>query len=358
MRNVSTFLSAILAALIIGCGGSQSFEPPPTTPTEPAVPVEPADYLGRVGFRLNQAGVDPGGLTCNSYRRWVPTIRQDAESFATDIEAFIGPYMSRRMRGNEREMLRSQVTDVAENWFLRTLLIHGNLNNMGAVILQGHEWTDDGGQSHPLVVFHTATTPDAAAPGSCLRSLLINGRVHHVINLYDGNLPLRDVLDVERNVTVEAGMSYVDASSTELGYRGWRNTAANAQASSEELQQAAETVARLIREQILQPGGQAPQGNVYFHCAGGMHRSPLIMGILRRCINNESGPEVEEAMHYHSAYISPSNPGGWEQPVADFVTNFDCALLEGQAAATDEAPVEGGSSDEDEDEGELDPGEG
>ena len=33
-------------------------------------------------------------------------------------------------------------------------------------------------------------------------------------------------------------------------------------------------MARLIREQILMPGGAPPKGNIHLHCGGGMHRLP------------------------------------------------------------------------------------
>ena len=338
MKRTLFLLSIGLAVTLSGCGGRQRYDTAPPAETEPVEPQTPTDYLGRVGHDLQGAGIDPGGLACNSHRRWGDTLHDDAESFARDAEAFFEPYVSRRMR-RHRDMIHDQITEVAMNWFIRTLLINGNLNNLGAVVLNGVQWTDEAGATHPLVVFHTGTTPAAEEPNSCVRSLIRDGRVRHVINLYDGNVPLRDLLDSERAVSEEMGASYVDAAGVDLNYSGWRNIAGNSDATDEERQEAADTVARLIREQILQPDGAAPQGNVYFHCAGGMHRSPLVMGILRRCVAGESMETVEEAMRFHAAYTDEERQGGWEPPIAAFVAEFDCALLQ-LAGEAEEAPAE------------------
>lgn len=320
-KALAVFLFIILAS----CGSHQGDETTPEPVVEPPPP--PADYASRLELELQEAGVPLESLSCNRRVVWGETLHDDAEAFWLDLEANIAPLMRRRIRDADQEMIQEQVTSLAMNWFIRTLLIHGDNNNLGAVVLNDIQWTDAEGRSHPLIVFHSATLPFAEREGSCLRSLIEDGNVRHVVNLYDGAVPLRDQLDAEARVSQELEATHVDSANPELGYRGWREVAGDEEATDEDRLEAHRTVARLIREQILRPGGQPPQGNVYFHCAGGMHRSPMVSGILRRCIANQPLAQVRESMQAHSAYVDEENDGGWEEPTYEFVRSFDCSLL-------------------------------
>lgn len=316
--------------IFLGCGGRQEVDTTPQPEPEPPPPA-PTDYYGQLELTLEESAIDVDALTCNTNVTWGYTLRDDAQSFYRDLEATISPHL-RRFRESDREMLDDQITSMTMNWFIRVLLIHGNFNNLGAVVLPSVTWADDAGQSHPLVVFHSATTPFPDAEGSCVRSLLDAGHVRHVINLYDGNAPLRDMIEAESRVVQEAGASYTDSSQREE-YRSWRETASNEEASEEELRAASEAVARLIREQILAPDGSPPRGNVYFHCAGGMHRSPIVANVLRRCITGASPEQIDEAMQVHAAYEDDTRDGGYEPQIREFVRNFDCTLLEQSSGA-------------------------
>ena len=66
----------------------------------------------------------------------------------------------------------------------------------------------------------------------------------------------------------------------------------------------------------------------YFHCAGGMHRSMTVDGVIRRCLGHEPIESIEEAMQYHGAYRDEETPNGYEEPILRFVEAFDCSLLE------------------------------
>lgn len=329
-------LVALLFGVIVGCGGRQDQETTAQTQPEPEPP-PPTDYRGRTAHSLQADGIDLEQMTCNLDTVWAHGLRTDAESFFNDLEASITPYL-RRLRAADREMLSEQITMMTMNWFIRVLIIHGNYNNLGAVVLPEITWTDEAGQAHPLIIFHSGTTPFAEEQDSCFRSLLSQGRVRHVINLYDGNAPIRDQIDSETRVAQEVGASYLDVSQHE-SYRGWRDTASDEEATDEARTQAAQRVATLIREQIITPDGSPPQGNIYFHCAGGMHRSPLIASVLRRCVANESMEQVEEAMRIHGA-AEEGDDAGFEPPILEFVRDFDCALLEG-GGATAGAEAEG-----------------
>jgi hypothetical protein len=350
MKNLIALGTLGLALAVVGCSGRNQQDTTPQADQGPTEPQEPGDYLGRMTFRLERAGIDRASIACNSDRRFAPTLRDDAGTFASDAEALFTPYVSRRIL-REREMIHDQVTGVAMNWFIRTLLIHGNLNNLGAVVLSRIEWSDEDGASHPLVVFHSGTTPDARAEGSCVRSLILTGHVGHVINLYDGDVPLRDLIEAEQAIAEELGAEYIDTSRVDLGYGGWRDIASDGEADAEQVRGATEAVTRLINEQIIRPGGSPPRGNVYFHCAGGMHRSPLVMGILRRCINEEPAEQVEEAMRYHAGYVDSDHPGGWEPPLAEFVRSYDCSLLQPDGPPPEQAAPAGDAAPGDQDGG-------
>ncbi len=336
---------SILVVIIAGCGSHQEQVTTPVAVEAPAA--VPDDYRGRTAHLLREDGIDLDDIHCNQRVIWAGHLQEDSQAFYRDLEAYLSPLMRRRIRRADREMAQEQIEALAMNWFIRALIIHGEQNNLGAVVIPQVQWTDDDGNQHPLTIFHSATTPYAAEDDSCFRSLLRNGRVRRVIKLYDGDVPLRDLLDAEAHVAEEMGAEYVDTSQGELTYRGWREIAANAEASDEERATAVERLTALIRDHILAPGGQAPTGNVYFHCAGGMHRSPLVAGILRRCVAQESADVVREAMQIHAAYQSSDDQGGWEQPLLDFVERFDCSLLDpAEASIADDAEsAEAGADD-------------
>ncbi len=169
------------------------------------------------------------------------------------------------------------------------------------------------------------------------------------MNLYDGQVPLQDLIEGEAAVAEELGASYVNLAEVEHGFGGWRSVVDNDESTPEQIAEAEQTVARLIREQILRPGGEAPRGNLYFHCGGGMHRSAMIMGVLRRCIGQEPMEAIVDSMRYHAAYDTEERPGGFEESNQRFVEGFNCDLLEDSSPApteveeTDQVPVEEGA---------------
>lgn len=327
-------------AVIAGCGARQET----VEDVEPEPMIAPTDYRSRLTEALRADGIDLSKTTCNPSVIWADRMGDDADAFASDLETTVSPHL-KRLHDNDRQALNQQIGDLAMNWFIRVLLIHGNFNNVGAVVLSSKTWADDAGRSHPLVVFHSGTTPYAADEGSCFRSLIREGRIRHVINLYDGNVPLRDQIEAEARVAEELGADYVDLSQLDHGYGNWREVAGDISATDEQREAAAQGVARLIRERILAPGGAPPRGNIYFHCAGGMHRSPLLSGVLRRCLTDESMEQVEEAMRLHTAYVDAAHTGGFEGPMVELVRRFDCGLLE-QRASGEAAAADGGEEAE------------
>jgi hypothetical protein len=328
-------LGILTLAASAGCGARQDT----AEDVEPETATAPTDYRARVTAELRADGIDLSKTSCNTSVIWADRMGEDADAFSSDLETTVSPHL-KRLHDDDRAALNQQIGDLAMNWFIRVLLVHGNFNNLGAVVLSSTTWTDDAGRSHPLVVFHSGTTPYAADENSCFRTLLREGRIRHVINLYDGNVPLRDQIEAEARVAAELGADYIDLSQIDHGYGNWREIAGDVSATDEQREAAAQGVARLIRERILAPAGAPPRGNVYFHCAGGMHRSPLLAGVLRRCLTDESMEQVEEAMRVHTAYADAAHPGGFEAPMVELVRRFDCALLQprpGDEAASGEA---------------------
>ena len=338
-------LLVCLALAAAGCGSAQREVAPP--PVEAASPA-PTDYLGRMHASLEESGIDPDALACNSRVLWAEGLDADAEALSADVEALYEPHLTRRASDDERTTARQGVAALVKSWMVRTLIVYGDAQNLGALALPGRTWSGDDGVAHPLVLFHSATTGDPDRPGSCFRSLVEQGHVRHVVNLYGGSVPLRDVVEAEARVARELDATYVDAADPELGYGEWREVAGDAGASPEQIAEASAAVARLIRDQILGAGAGSPAGNVYFHCAGGMHRSTVVDGILRRCLAGEPIEAVSEAMRFHAAYRDEEQPGGFEQASLDFVEQFDCSLLTAARPplpATEAGPADAGEAE-------------
>ena len=184
-------------------------------------------------------------------------------------------------------------------------------DNLGAVRLKGRTYRDGQGKERPLLVFRSGLTlQEGGGASACFRSLTGVAGVKHVINLYAGKFPFHDLIDQERAQAKSQGVEYFDL--REHGDLGWRGLVEEEQQYEQNRGEAQRRVAKLIREQLLRPGGAAPRGNLYFHCAGGMHRSGMLFGVLRRCIKG---------------YISESEPGGFEPLNLRFIREFDCSLI-------------------------------
>jgi len=351
---IALAIGGLLSVAVVGCGARQDTG----EQTEPTPPPAATDYWSRMDAALQAEGIDLDEIACNTDVVWADRLGDDADAFYSDIEASISPHL-KRLREPERQALAEQVSDLAMNWFIRVLLIHGDFNNVGAVVIPTITW-GEGDEHHPLIVFHSGTTPFAEDEGSCFRSLVRQGHIRHVVNLYDGDVPLRDQIEAESRVAAQLGADYIDLSQVDHTYGNWREIAGDAAATEEQRQAAMQGIARLIREQILRPAGAPPRGNIYFHCAGGMHRSPLLAGVLRKCLAGDSIEQVREAMQAHTDYIDESHAGGYEAPILEIVRSFDCSLLEvssggaapagdagagGDAAAGEGADAGGGAAD-------------
>ncbi|MCS6915608.1 MAG: hypothetical protein RMK29_00130 [Myxococcales bacterium] len=276
---------------------------------------------------LRSAGVDPAQIRCNRDNRWGDTLRQDAQAGAAELMAAAGPAL-RPLSTEEHAALQKKLQGILFWRMVRAVIIEGNNNNIGVIALRGRSYIDSSGRRRPLLVFRSGLTPSPQAPGSCFQSLLQAGGVRHVVNLFDGDIPAADLVAAEARAAAAAGASYTTASDDSAGYGPWRELLRNHYDDPERRLQASRSVARLIREQILAPGGAPPRGNIHIHCGGGMHRSGMIAGILERCINREPLEVVEAHYRYHVGWRGPDRPGGLEEGNLRFIREFDCTLLE------------------------------
>jgi hypothetical protein len=208
--------------------------------------------------------------------------------------------------------------------YVRVLLLSGN-DNYGEVEIRGIR--DAAGR--PLRLYRTGITADPGEPGSCFHSLLAERGVRHVINLYEGPMPVSDLTAAEREAATRAGATYHGlATDGPDPARQFRERLREHPGDPALMESVGRELAVLIRDQILRPDGRPPAGPVYLHCGGGMHRTSMLVGILMRCFGGQSEAEIEAEMKAHSAYRSPQQPGGYEPDNLSFVMGFDCRWLE------------------------------
>jgi hypothetical protein len=266
---------------------------------------------------LEGAGIAPRRITCNGRVLWLPRLDKLARLAAKEVA-----------KREQRSLTKTQLKrnqHVILGYMVRMIFQYIGTQNLGVMHLKGMTYRDKDGNEHPFLVFRSGITTDVDKPQSCLRSLLGPGRVKHVINLYKGSFPLHEFVSKERGIALAAGATHTGATKTPHAWRKLIETKAGYEKNKK---QAMEQVASLIRQQILRPGGKAPRGNVYFHCAGGMHRSGMLFGILRRCVNKDSMALIEREYKRHTAFKSNSAPGGFERLNLRFIKEFDCALLD------------------------------
>lgn len=300
-----------------------------TAPVTPAV-TTPAARGDGTDDVLRAAGIDPSRLRCNRENRWGTSLRPDSQAGADDLLAAAAPQLA---PGADKDALRKKFQKLLFWRMVRAVLIEGDNNNLGAFPLAGRTYTGADGKPHPVVVFRSGVTPAPDAPDSCFRSLLEAGGVRHVVNLFDGDIPVADLVTAESRTATAAGASYRTASDADAdggggGYGPWRELLRSHADDPAARRRAEEGVARLIREQILLPGGAPPRGNIHIHCGGGMHRSGMIAGVVERCVNKTPIAEVEAHYRYHVAWLDPAHPGGAEEGNLRFIREFDCSLLD------------------------------
>lgn len=277
--------------------------------------------------RLMAAGVDPAALRCNRDNRWGSTIRPDSKAGAADLLAAVAPHLQ-AINDSDRAALAKKLEGLLMWRMVRAVLIEGDTNNFGAVALRGRTFVDEKGAERPVLLFRTGFTPRPAEPDSCFQSLLRAGGVKHVVNLFDGDIPAADLVLAESQAAAACGATYHTATDEGSGgYGPWRDTLRKHYDDPARRAEAMQSVARLIKEQILLPGGAPPRGNVHVHCGGGMHRTGMIVGVVERCVNGEAPEVVEAHYRYHVGWKDAAHPGGAEEGNLRFIQDFDCALL-------------------------------
>ncbi len=267
---------------------------------------------------LASQGISAADLHCNSQRTWNPTLRAEAKAGAqamlTDLTA-LGVTIPPGLNDASRKVLAD-----ALSWrMVRATIVDGNQNNLGVIEVKGVK-TQDG---KPLLLFRSGFTPRPGQADSCLASLLQAG-VRHGVNLYQGPMPTADLAEAEAKAfTLAFGTYYNVQNDAELA--SWRDELRDDPAA---VQKAMESVARVIRDVVLQRGERAPpQGHVALHCGGGMHRTGMVVGVLERCWNGAPQEVWERAYRRHVAWQSDAQPGGFEAANVAFIAGFDCSLL-------------------------------
>lgn len=291
-----------------------------STPVRPNALVAP-EPLAEI---LRGGGVDPLRLRCNQSRSWGSDLKQDSEDGAHQMMALLEPHVPE----GERAGLEKKLAKLLFWRLVRAVLLEGNNNNLGVLRLEGHFYKDTAGQTRPVLIFRSGFTPDPEKPDSCFASLLDGGGVRHVINLFDGDIPVDDLVAAEKRAATARGATYRIATDEPGAYGPWRDLLRKHYDDPAARSAASLSVARLVRDEILAPGGAPPRGNIHLHCGGGMHRSGMIAGVVEKCVNHAPEAIVEAHYRFHTAFIDPAHPGGAEDLNLQFIRDFDCSLLD------------------------------
>ena len=104
---------------------------------------------------------------------------------------------------------------------------------------------------------------------------------------------------------------------------------------------------------LLNPNGEPPKGGILIHCAGGMHRTGMIYGIIRRYVNDDPIDEIVADYKRHVDWKAEGAVGGYEELNVRFIKEFDLSLLDAQEIVfeegmTQDEPISaaGGTRDE------------
>jgi hypothetical protein len=306
----------------VACGTTP---PPPLPHMAPSAAAVDAAARGLTESDLASmaaGGVDPGAIACNGHQTWSDSVGGDAKAGAAELMAAVDE-AGVTLTAEQRAALEKDARRVMLWRLIRTILLDGNFNNLGATTLPKLRRPD----GWPVVVFRTGITPHPGQPGSCYDSLIHQGGVTHVLNLYYGVMPTDDLAAEERKAVEAAGGSYYHAVVQDPGASRWRDQLRE-DPSEASKRQVMDAVAKLINEEVLRPGGKPPRGNMLVHCGGGMHRTGMVIGVIDRCLNGRSDELIAADLRRHTAWRSEDRPAGYEPENLEFIREFDCGLLQ------------------------------
>ena len=203
-------------------------------------------------------------------------------------------------------------------FFVRELFELKRDDNIGAVVLKGFE--------RPVILFRGSTMVGVEEQNSTFRNLIEKGNVTNVANLYAGSFPLHDLIAKEAELCGEYGVAHHDERK-QVPMRQWRKLIDDEELFFENKTKSEEIVSQVIKD-IVMPGGEAPKGNLFLHCGGGMHRTGMIVGIIRRYFNNDSIEEIKADYQRHVAWKSEDDQGGYEDLNVRFIEEFDLSVLD------------------------------
>lgn len=285
-------------------------------------PAPASDLLPREAAALRAAGIDRARLACTSQQMWNPALRKEAKASATQLLGHVRD-AGVALTAAQHDALHKQFTDVVAWRMVLSTLIDGQLHNLGAVRLGGLRGPD----GKPLLLFRSGFTAAPERDDSCVASLVRDGGVRHVVNLYAGAMPTEQLAAAECARVRAAGGTCWDARVAGGTKANWREDLRDGETDTAR-REAMQAVAALIREELLTPQGKPPSGNALLHCGGGMHRTGMVVGIIERCLNGASMAEVEDGYKRHVAFRSAADPGGYELENLHFIEKFDCSLLQ------------------------------
>jgi hypothetical protein len=313
-------LLPLLTPFALACGAAGTVPTPATAPV-PATTATPAGLPARDEATIRNAGLDPALLRCNTLQTWSKTLRAEAKGTAREILDVVKA-QNVTLPADADTAAHKAVTEIVAWRMVRTTLLDGNQNNLGAVPLAGLTGVD----GKPLVLFRSSYTPAPKSAHSCYRSLVDGMGVRHVVNLYTGPMPVSDLDAMEREVVAALGGSYFVARDSGDARANWREGLREGADPAKADEAAFAAVAALIRE-VLRPGGAAPKGHVLVHCGGGMHRTGMVVGVIERCLNGTEQATWEAAYRRHVAFRSEAEPGGFEAANVAFIARFPCDIV-------------------------------
>merc|ERR1712086_1053791 len=209
-------------------------------------------------------------------------------------------------------------------YFVRIIYETRTECNFGATVLRKFD--------PPVLLIRCGTMMQTALPGSPFQSILEHGRVAHVFNIYSGHFPLYDNIDKEQELCGERGIQYYNEATDSSNY-SFRKLIESEASFEQHKAKAFKLCARQL-QLILRPQGQDPKGNLVIHCGGGMHRTGMLVGILRRYCNPDDDIEdIVNDYRQHVAWQDPENPGGAEELNERFIREFDLTAIDEQLAA-------------------------
>ncbi|OFZ78405.1 MAG: hypothetical protein A2583_14040 [Bdellovibrionales bacterium RIFOXYD1_FULL_53_11] len=300
-----------------------------------------------VFFHLANAGEDPSCSECKSFQNATPAAIAGLSGVIRKINPAIDTTTCSRNIDTQHQLAPAQGCQYQVKWAdLHRGMTRQQMQNEVVKNLQEESGNLGGGKfefkfkdgsSRKVNIFRSAFLGAGDQGRRCLAELMKHHGVKHVVNMYTPEKgAFRDAKTrwepAEKKIAQQHNASYQTFDA--FDYRHVDDVAdpgvklrKGDVALTKRFEQIDKIFGSIIGQvKLSKAGADSKDISILIHCMGGMHRTGIMFGLLRKCINGEKLDAIIDEAGCHMAK-SPGNKGGFKPEVVNVIRKYDCKRI-------------------------------